>query len=133
VSSLARAAQMMTRLREAGCGVALDDFGVGANTFAYLKGLPATRIKIDGSFVRDLLTNKRSEAMVQSLVALAKQFGLDTVAEYVENEELAAALQAMGIEYGQGYGFGRPEDMEATLKALRDDESRRMRALWLET
>jgi EAL domain-containing protein (putative c-di-GMP-specific phosphodiesterase class I) len=124
---------MMTRLREAGCGVALDDFGVGANTFAYLKGLPATRIKIDGSFVRDMLTNQRSAAMVQSLVALAKQFGLETVAEYVENEELARALTRLGVEYGQGYGFGRPEDMETTLKSLREDESRRMRALWLES
>jgi diguanylate cyclase (GGDEF)-like protein len=132
VSSLAKAAQMMAKLREAGCGVALDDFGVGANTFAYLKGLPATRIKIDGSFVKDLLANKRSAAMVQSLVALAKQFGLETVGEYVENDELARALQDMGVDHGQGFGFGRPEDMETTLKALRDDESRRMRALWLE-
>jgi diguanylate cyclase (GGDEF)-like protein len=133
VSSLAKAAQMMSRLREAGCGVALDDFGVGANTFAYLKGLPATRIKIDGSFVRDMLTNKRSAAMVQSLVALAKQFGLETVGEYVENEDLAKALTALGVDYGQGYGFGKPEDMEATLRSLREDESRRMRALWLES
>lgn len=133
VSSLTRAAQMMSRLREAGCGVALDDFGVGANTFAYLKGLPATRIKIDGSFVRDLLTNRRSAAMVQSLVALAKQFDMETVAEYVENEELARALQDMGVEFGQGYGFGHPEDMEGVLSRLRDDESRRLRALWLET
>jgi diguanylate cyclase (GGDEF)-like protein len=133
VSSLAKAAQTMARLRQAGCGVALDDFGVGANTFAYLKGLPATRIKIDGSFVRDMLTNKRSAAMVQSLVALARQFGLETVGEYVENEELAKALQAIGVEYGQGYHFGRPEDMGTVLKNLRDDESRRMRALWLET
>jgi diguanylate cyclase (GGDEF)-like protein len=133
VSSLARAAQMMSRLREAGCGVALDDFGVGANTFAYLKGLPATRIKIDGSFVRDLQTNRKSAAMVQSLVMLAKQFGMETVAEYVENEELARALQDIGVEYGQGFGFGHPEDMEVVLNRLRDDESRRMRALWLET
>jgi diguanylate cyclase (GGDEF)-like protein len=133
VSSLAKAAQTMARLRQAGCGVALDDFGVGANTFAYLKGLPATRIKIDGSFVRDMLTNKRSAAMVQSLVALARQFDLETVGEYVENEELAKALQAIGVDFGQGYQFGRPEDMETVLKNLRDDESRRMRALWLET
>ena len=133
VSSLAKAAQTMGRLRQAGCGVALDDFGVGANTFAYLKGLPATRIKIDGSFVRDMLTNKRSAAMVQSLVALAKQFGMETVGEYVENEDLARALQAIGVEYGQGYHFGRPEDMETVLRNLREDESRRMRALWLET
>jgi len=133
VSSLAKAAQTMSRLRQAGCGVALDDFGVGANTFAYLKGLPATRIKIDGSFVRDLLTNKRSAAMVQSLVSLAREFGLETVGEFVESEELARALAAMGVDYGQGYEFGKPADMEAVLRGLRDDESRRMRALWLET
>jgi EAL domain-containing protein (putative c-di-GMP-specific phosphodiesterase class I) len=71
--------------------------------------------------------------MVQSLVTLARDFGLETVSEYVENEELARALAAMGVEYGQGYHFGKPEAMDAVLNALRDDESRRMRALWLET
>ncbi|HTU67019.1 MAG TPA: GGDEF domain-containing protein [Steroidobacteraceae bacterium] len=133
VSSLAKAGQMMAKLRAAGCGVALDDFGVGANTFAYLKGLPATRLKIDGSFVKDMLTNRKSAAMVQSLVALAKQFDLETVGEYVENDDLARKLQEIGVEYGQGYHFGRPEDMETVLRRLRDDESKRLRTLWLES
>ena len=130
-SSLAKAAKLMTRLREAGCGVALDDFGVGANTFAYLKGLPVTRIKIDGSFVVDMLSNARSAAMVKSLVALAKQFELETVAEFVEDETVAEALRKIGVDYGQGYAFGKPIDMETVLKNLRDEESKRMRALWL--
>lgn len=133
VSSLARAATMMSRLRQAGFGVALDDFGVGANTFAYLKGLPVTRIKIDGSFVKDMLSNRKSAAMVQSLVTLAKQFDLETVGEYVESEDLAVGLKSMGVDYGQGYHFGKPEDMESVLRRLRDDESKRLRTLWLES
>jgi EAL domain-containing protein (putative c-di-GMP-specific phosphodiesterase class I) len=133
VSSLATAARLMGKLRAAGCGVALDDFGVGANTFAYLKGLPISRIKIDGSFVRDMLTNQRSAAMVGSLVALAEQFGLDTVAEYVENDKIAAVLQSLGVGHAQGFAFGRPEDMEQVLSKLRAEESRRLRALWLES
>ena len=132
VASLAKSADMMRQLRLAGCRVALDDFGVGANTFAYLKALPATRIKIDGSFVKDMLTNARSAAMVKSLADLARAFRMDCVAEYVESEALAKRLQTMGIEYAQGYAFGRPEPLDGLLQQLRSEESQRLRAYWLE-
>lgn len=132
VASLAKSAELMHRLRRAGCKVALDDFGTGANTFSYLKTLPATRIKIDGSFVKDLLTNERSSAMIRSLVGLAREFHMDCVAEYVESEALARRLQTMGVDHAQGYAFGQPEPLENLLKQMRSEESQRLRAYWLE-
>ena len=106
------AEKMMRRLRDVGCGIALDDFGTGANSLAYLRSLPVSRIKIDGSFVRDLLTNPRSEATVRGILQLSKGFKLDTVAEYVETAEIADALRKMGVDMVQGYGIGRPENLD---------------------
>ncbi len=132
VSNLATAAGLMRRMRSVGCQVALDDFGTGMNSLASLKGLPVSRIKIDGSFVKDLLTNARSLATVQAILALARSLELDTVAEYVETEALAARLTLMGIDYGQGYIFGKPEPLEEVLSNLQIEESQRLRALALE-
>jgi len=109
----------MRRLRDAGCGIALDDFGTGANSLAYLRTLPITRIKIDGSFVRDMLTNPRSDAAVRGIAQLALGFRLDTVAEMIESQEVADKLRAMGIDKGQGYFFGKPEPLEEALAALK--------------
>jgi EAL domain-containing protein (putative c-di-GMP-specific phosphodiesterase class I) len=119
-------------MRRVGCQVALDDFGTGMNSLASLKGLPVSRIKIDGSFVKDLLTNARSRATIQAILALARPLELDTVAEYVETEALASHLALLGIDYGQGYAFGMPEPLDDVLGALQNEESRRLRALALE-
>jgi ammonium transporter, Amt family len=119
VSNLTVAAGLMRRLRDAGCQVALDDFGTGMNSLSALKGLPVNRIKIDGGFVQDLLTNPRSLAAVHSIMALAKSLDLDTVAEYVENEALAARLAVLGIDYGQGYAFGKPLPLDEVLADLK--------------
>ena len=119
VTNLAQAADMMRRLRDAGCGIALDDFGTGANSLAYLRTLPVTRIKIDGSFVKDMLTNARSDAAVRGIAQLALGFRLDTVAEMIESQEVADKLRAMGIDKGQGYYFGKPEPLEDALAALK--------------
>lgn len=132
VSNLATAAQLMRRMRRVGCQVALDDFGTGMNSLASLKGLPVSRIKIDGSFVKDLLTNARSLATVQAILALARPLELETVAEYVETEALAARLTLMGIDYAQGYAFGKPEPLDEVLSSLQNEESRRLRTLALE-
>jgi diguanylate cyclase (GGDEF)-like protein len=123
VTNLDRAAKMMKRLREVGCGIAIDDFGTGANSLAYLRTLPVTRIKIDGSFVRDMLTNKRSESGVKGILQLAREFKLDTVAEFVESEALATRLAVLGVQRGQGYLFGKPEPIELALQKLADEES----------
>jgi len=120
VTNLALAERMMRRLRDVGCGIALDDFGTGANSLAYLRSLPVSRIKIDGSFVRDLMSNPRSEAAVRGILQLSRSFRLDTVAEYVESEILALKLRALGVDKGQGHLFGRPEPLDEALRALAD-------------
>ncbi|HUI60987.1 MAG TPA: phosphodiesterase, partial [Steroidobacteraceae bacterium] len=132
VRNLANAARMMKRLREAGCGVALDDFGTGANSLVYLRELPLTRVKIDGSFVRDLLASERSVATVRAILQLVRAFPVDTVAEYVETEAVAGKLRMLGVDYAQGYLYGKPQLLESVLHELERDESRRMHAIALE-
>jgi diguanylate cyclase (GGDEF)-like protein len=90
VTNLARANDMTHRLGALGCRVALDDFGTGANSLVSLKSLQIARVKIDGGFVRDIVSNQRSQATVRAIVELAKGYSIDTVAEYVENREIAA-------------------------------------------
>ncbi len=130
--NLASAASLMKRLREIGCGVALDDFGSGANSLTYLRELPLTRVKIDGSFVRDVLTNSRSESTLRSIVELLRPFNVEIVAEYIETQAMSRKVGSLGIDYGQGYAFGRPEPLRAVLIGLQQDESRRLHRLALE-
>lgn len=96
-------------LREKGCEFYLDDFGSGLSSFAYLKDLPVDYLKIDGAFVSSMNTDSASFAMVSTINHLAHVMGLKTVAEYVENEELKMKLQALGVDFGQGFGLAVPE------------------------
>jgi diguanylate cyclase (GGDEF)-like protein len=132
VASLARASDMVARMTAMGCRIALDDFGTGANSLAYLKGLQVSRVKIDGSFVRDIVSNRRSQATVRGIVELAKGFSIDTVAEFVETADIADAVRKLGVDYAQGYAFGRPEPFDKLLLDIGRDESRRMHKLFLE-
>ncbi|HTX24501.1 MAG TPA: EAL domain-containing protein [Steroidobacteraceae bacterium] len=132
VASLARANAMIQHLKPWGCRFALDDFGTGANSLTYLKALQISRVKIDGSFVRDIVTNPRSQATVRAIVELARGFSIDTVAEFVENEAIAEAVRDLGVDYAQGYAFGKPAPLEGILKELAADESRRLHRLFLE-
>ena len=132
VSSLARAEEMIRRLAPWHCRFALDDFGTGANSLTYLNALPISRVKIDGSFVRDILTNPRSQATVRGIVELARGFSIDTVAEFVENEAIAERVAELGVDYAQGYAFGRPEPFEAVLEGLKREDSQRLPKLLLE-
>jgi diguanylate cyclase (GGDEF)-like protein len=127
VTNVAVAERMMRRLRDAGCGIALDDFGTGANSLVYLRSLPITRIKIDGSFVRDILTNSRSEAAVKGILQLAREFKLDTVAEFIETEAVATRLWRMGAQRGQGYLFGKPLPLELAMEKLTEEEDAALR------
>src|SRR5580704_10770959 len=108
VASIARAEILMRRLRGLGCGVALDDFGTGLSSLSYLRQLPVTMLKIDGSFVRDILKDARAESMVRAIAQLARSMSLSTVAEYVETEELRARISQLGVDYGQGFAIGQP-------------------------
>jgi diguanylate cyclase (GGDEF)-like protein len=132
VTNLARANDMIHRLNAMGCRLALDDFGTGANSLTNLKSLDIARVKIDGSFVRDIVTDQRSQVTVRAIVELAKGFAIDTVAEFVENKAIADAVRALGVDYAQGYAFGRPEPLRDALDRLSRDESQRMRKLFLE-
>jgi diguanylate cyclase (GGDEF)-like protein len=118
VASIARAETLMRRLRRIGCGVALDDFGTGLSSLSYLRQLPVTTLKIDGSFVRDILKDTRSESMVQAIAQLARGMGIATVAEYVETDELRHRIAALGVDYGQGFAIGRPTPLQEVLAEL---------------
>ncbi|MEJ0099329.1 MAG: EAL domain-containing protein [Pseudomonadota bacterium] len=123
LADLRRAGDAMRRLRAAGCGIAIDDFGTGANSLAYVHQLPVTRLKIDGSFVRDITTNKRSEAAVKGIVQLARDFVLQTVGEHVETVEQVELLRRLGVDFGQGYLYGRAEPLDAAVATLMERES----------
>lgn len=96
------------QLRSEGFRFAVDDFGSGYSSLHYIKKFSVDLVKIDGEFVRGILDSKVDRAFVHSIVALARDLGIKTVAEYVENEEILAAVGAMGVDYAQGYYVGRP-------------------------
>ncbi len=99
---------VLRRLREAGIGVAIDDFGTGYSSMAYLRRLPASELKIDQSFVRDMREDPRAHKLVGSMIDVSHHLGLTTVAEGVEDAETLAMLRAMGCDHAQGYHIGRP-------------------------
>ena len=96
------------RLADLGCGLALDDFGTGFGSLTYLRDLPIRFIKIDRRFVAGMTENVRDRALVRGVVAIAREFGLDTDAEGVEDQFTLEALQECGVSFVQGYYFGRP-------------------------
>ena len=118
ILNLARAEIVMRRLRRMGCEVALDDFGTGLCSLSYLRQLPVTMLKIDGSFVRDVIRDPRADSMVQVIAQLARTMSLDTVAEYVETEEIRERISAHGVDYAQGYAVGRAEPFDELLLRL---------------
>lgn len=95
-------------LQDAGCGFALDDFGVGFSSFTHLKQLPVDYLKIDGSFVRDLARNEVDQHLVQAIVGVARGLGKRTIAEFVGDAETLTLLREYGVDFAQGYHIGRP-------------------------
>ncbi len=108
VSDLHDAQQMIEALRQLGCGVCLDDFGVGFASFAYLKHLHVDTIKIDGIFIRDLANDPDNQIFVQAMVSVALGLGKSVVAEYVEDGQTLALLRKFGVDLVQGYFLDRP-------------------------
>jgi diguanylate cyclase (GGDEF)-like protein len=109
IRNLDIAAEFVTDMRNLGCGVALDDFGTGMSSFAYLKNLDIDYLKVDGQFVRELLTNPFDQATIESVSKLARIKGCRTVAECVENEETLLRLRELGVDLVQGFHLHRPE------------------------
>ncbi len=109
VVNLEDAQRLIQGLRPRGCQFALDDFGRDASSFFYLKHLPADYLKIDGAFVRGMLADNRDQAIVRSIAQLARDFGMHSIAEQVEDADMAAMLGEIGVDYLQGYHIHRPE------------------------
>jgi diguanylate cyclase (GGDEF)-like protein len=101
-------ARFISNLREMGCRVAIDDFGAGYTSFRNLQMLHVDTVKIDGAYIKGLATSPDNQIFVQTLVGLAKNFKLKTVAEWVGSDEEAAMLEGFGVDYFQGYYFGEP-------------------------
>jgi diguanylate cyclase (GGDEF)-like protein len=102
-------ARFVSRLREMGCRVAIDDFGAGYTSFRNLQMLRVDKVKIDGSYVAALKSSPENQIFVRTLVDLAKNFNLKTTAEWVGSEEEAALLESFGVDHFQGFFFGEPQ------------------------
>jgi EAL domain-containing protein (putative c-di-GMP-specific phosphodiesterase class I) len=118
VGNLAKAQLFIRKLQDLGCQFALDDFGTGVSSLAYLKDLSVNYLKIDGSFVRDVLDNPRSESMIKAISQLAKVMCMETIAEYVESDALRARVADLGVDYGQGFAMGKVQRLEDLLQEL---------------
>ncbi len=103
-----RSHRVLEELREMGVRISIDDFGTGYSSLAYLKHLPADELKIDKSFVMNMLADEADARIVEQVVALGHAFGLEVVAEGVESAEVAARLAAMGCDYAQGFHYAKP-------------------------
>jgi len=114
ISSLGKALRLIDSLKEIGCKFALDDFGSGLSSFGYLKNLPVDYLKIDGSFVQDMINNQSESDfdMVKAMNQISHTMGKKTIAEYVESERIRSALEKIGVDYAQGFGLGKPVPLE---------------------
>jgi diguanylate cyclase (GGDEF)-like protein/PAS domain S-box-containing protein len=108
IENIEAATEFIHQLKRLGCRFALDDFGSGLSSFAYLKELPVDYLKIDGSFVKDMATDAVDCAMVNAIYQLASVLGIKTIAEFVENDIILKKLADIGVDYAQGYGISKP-------------------------
>ncbi len=115
VANLPRAVQFVRALRDRGCSFALDDFGSGMSSFAYLKNIPVDFLKIDGNFVRDMAHDPIDRSMVTAINQIGHVMGIRTIAEFVETREVLAHLQEIGVDYAQGYALARPGPLDEIL------------------
>ncbi|MDZ4875843.1 MAG: hypothetical protein CLLPBCKN_005263 [Chroococcidiopsis cubana SAG 39.79] len=109
ITNLAKAAAVMRQLKALGCSFALDDFGSGMSSFAYLKNLPVDYLKIDGVFVREIVSDPIAAEMVAAIAKIASVMGIQTIAEFVEDEFILDKLRQLGVDYAQGYGISQPK------------------------
>lgn len=116
ISNLNNATRFISVLKHLGCQFALDDFGSGLSSFAYLKNLPVDYLKIDGMFVKDIVDDPIDHAMVKSINEIGHVMGMKTIAEFVENDVIKGMLKEIGVNYAQGYGIGKPQPLDDLLK-----------------
>ena len=115
IANLGNTRKFITALKGKGCSFALDDFGSGLSSFGYLKNLPVDYIKIDGAFIRDLLTDSVDREMVATIRRVGQIVNKKTIAEFVENDETRQALLEIGIDYAQGYAIAKPRPIKSFL------------------
>ena len=108
ILNLSAASDFITRLKNAGCKFSIDDFGSGLSSFEYLKKLPVDYLKIDGVFVKDIIKDPVDMALVKSINEIGHVMGKQTIAEFVENQEILDELGKIGVDYVQGYYLGMP-------------------------
>ncbi|MEH2435501.1 MAG: EAL domain-containing protein [Nostoc sp.] len=108
ISNLGKASLFINELRNLGCRFALDDFGSGMSSFTYLKNLPVDFLKIDGSFIRQIVDNSIDLAIVEAINHVGHIMGLQTIAEFVENDTILEKIKVLGVDYAQGYGIAKP-------------------------
>ena len=109
IRNVSHAARFMTELKKMGCQFALDDFGSGLSSFGYLKMLPVDYLKIDGSFVRNMMHDEHDHSIVVAITQIAKTLKIGCVAEFIEDKATLLALKEIGVDYGQGFHLHRPE------------------------
>ncbi|MGH6658904.1 MAG: EAL domain-containing protein, partial [Sphingomicrobium sp.] len=124
LASTGEGLEMISRLRDLGVRISIDDYGTGLSTLDYLKRVPANEIKIDQSFVKGIAENRSDRLMVQSTIELAHSLGRRVVAEGAELREIVDLLVEMGCDVAQGYAIGRPMSLESLAKRIASDRKR---------
>lgn len=119
VDNLLTARKAIDDVKALGCEFYLDDFGTGLSSFTYLQELPFDHVKIDGSFIKNVVEDPVARAMVKAISDVAHVLGMKTVAEYVENHQIIRELQKLGVEYLQGYGLHKPTSMATVIECMR--------------
>ncbi|MCP4302920.1 MAG: EAL domain-containing protein, partial [Gammaproteobacteria bacterium] len=123
IRSISEANELMASLREMGCRFALDDFGTGVSSFGYLKKLPVDYVKIDGSFIRDLMHDQTDRIFVKSIIDIAHALNMKAVAEFVENDETLQTVRELGVDYAQGFAVGKPFVFAPRFPKIPDSEN----------
>jgi len=117
IANLEAATRFMSRLKKMGCQFALDDFGSGLSSFAYLRTLPVDFLKIDGFFVKNIASDPIDRAMVMAINEVGRVMGKKTIAEYADSEAVLAVLRDIGVDYAQGYAVEHPRPLPASHEA----------------
>ena len=129
MNEMERCIQTLNSLKQLGSRVSIDDFGTGYSSLSYLSKLPVDNLKIDRSFVTDMIKSPQNQKIVEMTVNLAHTLGLKVVAEGIEDQETMLQLQALGCDVAQGYHIGRPMPEEAFLNWLEKQSGTKVRSI----